>query len=101
MLNDLLFEVISNPSLLAQEHFYLQIAIHKVIRIQLGGITLQKEHFDLVSMFFKPGLNHFAVVNPQVIHHKDHPPSRILDQALHESDQNFRRYVLPIEHENA
>jgi len=82
MRNDLLLEMFSTSSRLARAHFHLQVAIHKLIRVQPWRVTRQEEHLDQLPVLLEPGLNHFAVMNPQVIQHQKYFTSRILNQAL-------------------
>ena len=98
--NNLPSEVVPTPSRFAVIHSRLQITVHEFIRVQLGRVAREKEDLDLFPMLCQPSLDGFAVMHSQVIEDQKYFSSSILDEALHESNQNFTRHIFPIHHES-
>ena len=78
----------------------LEVAIHEFIRIQFRRVTREKEDLDAFFVILEPGLNDFAVVNPEVVEDQEHLPSSVLHQSLHEPYQYLNRHRFLVHHES-
>ena len=97
--HDLLPEVVTPSGRFARIHSRLQIAIQEFIGVELRRVAGQEEYFDLVPVLLKPSLDGFTVVDPQVVEDQEDLTPRILDQSLHESNQDVGRQVFSVQHE--
>lgn len=76
----------------------LEVAVEIFVRIEFRGIQRQIKDLDLLFVFFQPGLDDLAVMDPQVIENQKNLAVRVLDQAGHEFDQHFGVHALSIQH---
>src|SRR5699024_248654 len=67
----------------------LKVAIQILIRIELRGVSRQVEHLDLVAVLSQPAFDDLGMVNPQIIQNQKDFTVGVLDQTLHEVDQDI------------
>ena len=66
----------------------LEIAVHVFIRVQFGRVGWQVEHVDPVLVLGQPGLDYLGVMNTQIVENQEYLAPGVLDQTLHEVDQD-------------
>lgn len=81
-------------------HLLLEVAIQVLVRVELRGVSGQKEHLDPFPPLVQPGLDPLAVMHTLVVQNQeDLTPLGVPNQPPPEADQHGRRHGFPIQHE--
>ena len=75
-----------------------QITIQVLIRVELGRVGRQVEHFDLIRVLFQPLVHQLAVMYSQVVDDQKHLSVHILDQSPHKANQRIGVHGVPVDH---
>ena len=76
----------------------LQIAVYKFIRVILRSIWRQIENLNTIFMLFKPFLNLFRVMNPQIIENQKYFFVGITNQPIHKIDKLSGIHIFFVKH---
>ncbi len=83
---------------LARMYGELQRMIEILVRIVLGGIRGQEEHFDLLTVLFQPSRDEFPVMDLSVIQNEEYLLSGRANQTTHKFDESLLIHGVRIEH---
>jgi hypothetical protein len=78
----------------------LQFTVEIFVRIELRGVGREVEELDLVAVTGHPRTDLARVVHPQIVHNQKHLALGVLDQPLHEPDQQIGIHATVVDHES-